>query len=282
MPRLIILLVPSTSRPPRIGLPHSVYFAFLFVEIHSADTTGIGRFDHAFLSDQSRIELLVSGFEDCSAYKDTDGEWRDICNLAPFLCDADGNVVSVKYYREDCGGRLDMRWLPAYLKRADFYGNKCHGTYDSALIPVGVRFLRIAHNRISGSVALSELPNEIRFLDLSRNDLSGALDFTALPGSLQSLNLMGNQLDGGIDLRRVTKHLVRDSPGTLLSLFWEDVETPELQSTLMLDLECNRFNGIILASHIALIEDGSIFDGNVCTQIVDVDGECRAILSSEI
>uniref|UniRef100_A0A7S4KVK1 Leucine-rich repeat protein n=1 Tax=Paramoeba aestuarina TaxID=180227 RepID=A0A7S4KVK1_9EUKA len=241
------------------------------------DDFPVGRFDEFSLSDQSLIELLISGFPSSKKYRDQNGDVLEITSMQGIECNADGQVetLDISYTRHK--GSLDMRWLPPKTKRADFYGGDFKGVYDSALIPSSMKFLRLSANSLEGNLDLTILPTSLRFLSLSRNSITGTLNFASLSDNLQSLDVADNKICGTLNLRKVSKAIYLDAAQAYNLRFWEDHDIEFLENRICMNLARNCFVENVLVHSIEKIESTLSFAENKCEFIVDELEQTRRI-----
>ena len=167
----------------------------MFFELLTADPM-LSRVDASSLTDQTRMEILISGLdENCRAYFcDDNGDFMHACRWLGVTCTppVNGSITRINWNDEDTfAGELNLSFLPTILK---YFGVEKHPM-------LGVK------RGFNGSLETSALPLCLDTLTLGNNDFSSTVNFTALPKSLTGLFLAMNQFFGSADLTRLPKNL---------------------------------------------------------------------------
>ena len=207
-----------------------------------ADTATLGRFDPSMLTDQARMEILVTPIEDGAErlranepplkFKDSTGEFFNACDWPGVECDNDGSVTYIDWYLENwaCGavsldilppnlssfditrgflsswqvrGTISTDLLPRHLDTFVVDGCAFEGSIDLTLLPPPMRAFRARDNRLEGKINLESLPAGMLRLDLSGNQLNGRLCLTQLPATMHTLALRANQFTGPIEFENL-------------------------------------------------------------------------------
>ena len=207
-----------------------------------ADISGLGRFDPSLISDQDRMEMLVTTAESDTAsrkekegrynFKYSSGEFTEACGWDGVTCDGDSNIIYIDWFLLywACGtvsldylppklvhfditrgthetrqvtGTVSTALLPQTLNTFVIHGNKFQGTIDLTCLPPALVTFRGRFNRFDGTINLESLPNKMQKLDLSGNDLTGTLCLTKLPLAMYTLSLNDNRFTGTIELKNL-------------------------------------------------------------------------------
>ena len=190
----------------------------------------LGRIHKDTLSDQTLMEILIAGMDDCIKflYQDDNGnftdfqQWNEVYHwggrvtgigftkrlydteqfpfafIPPFVTD-------FKMYSCNLHGTLQTSALPANIEHFKVQGNKLHGSLDFQGFPRKLLIINIRSNQFSGSCALEDLPNELTIFNAKDNDFSGEIDLNSLPDDLQLLLLQKNKLTGSVNIARLPR-----------------------------------------------------------------------------
>ena len=299
LPLLILFLCDASIRHFTSSLRffYSIFSMLLFPCIDPA----LGRLDYASLSDQARMEILVSGLDEASrkCVQDENGAIIDVCDWPSITCDDEGNVIRMKpqarfadrrgtlyldyippkcvYFsisvRTNLTGTLTTSLLPQVLEVFACSNNKFFGTVDFTSLPSAMREFSIANNNFSGSCDLTKLPKGLTALEIGSNNFTGSLDLTALPLGLTDFDAGCNAFSGEIQLHKL--------PPTLVSLFIDGnsltgkfslVNPPDaLEEVVASD---NEFSGDAVMSH--RIGFGVKLAGNNIDRVLDESGGVHA------
>ena len=219
--------------------------------LHCTDSA-LGRFDIRALSDQTLMELLISGFDEpiMQHFQDEDGAFREISDWANVECNADGTVSGIYFDFQHSPTHtctLNLRYIPPNAKIFMLRMENVEGTMEIEGLPRDLDTLRISHSEtICGSIDAAGLPRRLTYIDLENNALSGEVDFAALPSELCWLNLQLNKFSGSVDMRSL--------PRTLQVLivacnhFSGELDLSRLPRSIeSLELGPNDFSGILRA-----------------------------------
>ena len=202
----------------------------------------LGRFGIDELSQQDRMELLVSNFHP-SEYnrldiKNLSGEFREMCQWSSIDCNDEKDVIGIGWFSKlRQGGTIDFTFLPPTLERIGMGICKLHGTLACGSLPQPLHIFALFNNYLSGSLNLPALPRKMRTMLLWKNNFSGEIDLSRLPPELYELSLENNALTGNLDLLRLPRSLARLALGE--NLFTGEVTViPRLDCEISLD--CNQ------------------------------------------
>ena len=215
-----------------------VNIALLFID------PALGRLDHALLSDQALMEMLIDGMHRyyIKVYQDDTGNFLDACDWCGIECEDDRVLeISLNYYKfsktpfpfdfipplvtffeahaSQLTGTLDASNLPQNLQHFHCSTNKLEGTLCWKDLPRGLEDIIIGENAFYGSCLLSDLPRSTIDFIADGNKFSGEIFLDALPPELENLWLHKNKLSGPIRIGKL--------PASIKTL----------------DLSCNAFTG---------------------------------------
>ena len=207
-----------------------------------ADTGALGRFDPSLMSDQERMEMLVTPVDgddnslkdDQSRlnFKDSDGDFLKVHNWDGVRCDHNDRVVQIDWLlKKWVSGTVSLDFLPPRLVNFDitkgFFdsrkvtgtlstallpdslsyfvidGNNFDGTLDLSSLPSSMIIFRARSNCFQGNINLESLPSGLKHMDLSTNELTGTLCLTKLPANVHTLSLSRNKFTGTIRLENL-------------------------------------------------------------------------------
>ena len=195
-----------------------------FLQVFCADIEGAGRFNIAFMTDQTRMELLVADMENLRALKSEDDDFLEIEQWPGLKFGLSGEVVRVQFepdmldndetshdddivdmfvYIVGPRGAMDLRWIPQTVVHFNVASLSIKGTLKTALLPPVLEKLRLPFNKLHGTFQVENLPDRLQSVSILRNEFSGTLDLTALPKNMQYLILGSNDFSGSIDLSRL-------------------------------------------------------------------------------
>ena len=241
----------------------SVCFLTMFPQyLYLLDIPSCGRVDASSLSEQTRMELLVSDIKYLSIIQSIPGEFLDIKywrglditddNVTKIVFNQRENFISEDDFIVGPGGRIDLHWLPSKLAWLDLNDMCLEGTIETADLPRDLTFVDldrnlfegtfymkglpekieqmfIGANKLSGSLHLEHLPPKAVVFNAQRNRFEGTLDFGHLPECIETLNLSDNKFSGTINLRTI--------PVTLDGFFFN--RTQISQKTLVIAVPTN-------------------------------------------
>ena len=115
---------------------------------------------------------------------------KNCCSSMGVSCNADGNVIIIKWQHMNLRGRIDSAALPSTLTELYLSENKISGEFPKQL-PPRLKRLNLSSNVLSGPIP-NTLPSTLRFLDISENQFTGTLNMIAA----HELNIRGNQFNG--------------------------------------------------------------------------------------
>ena len=183
----------------------------------------VARPNIAFLTEQTRMELLVENFIDKSAFLDANDEIRPISEWRGVTVDEKGIVQGIEWpidhnsrlfgdtdesiVRE--GGVVDLKFLPADLKKFHVFGVRLEGEIDTASLPRMLGTLNVGYNKFESTFETATLPGLIDRVILSNNMLYGTLDLTRLPDSLRFFHADANNFEGSAALHALPSKMVR-------------------------------------------------------------------------
>ena len=183
----------------------------------------LGRLDYESLSDQSRMEMLISHIDlkSQAMFQDSNGGYLDVEEWKGVCSEENGKVTHISFgddhsftgnllfeftppYLEALAvvthpalvGTLQASALPASLKHVNIFETKMNGTVDMTSLPKALLTCQLAWCFFSGSCDLTALPSGLKCFALLSNAFSGSIDITKLPRSLEILNLNDNDLSG--------------------------------------------------------------------------------------
>ena len=164
----------------------------------------LGKPDESNLTDQMRLELLVSSILDANNTSD---------KRPPFF-DASGDFLSMAFW-EDVHCRKGYRsvekiyWQSkAWLKGAE--------NFFFEHLPAELEVLSLVANAIRGTVSFGLLPRTMTGLYLRNNLFSGETPLKDFPESMVSVNIAHNQFVGSLHLSHLPRGVVRFFAGNNL------------------------------------------------------------------
>ena len=190
----------------------------------SADIDGIGRINTESISDQVRMELLVSNIENTRLLRDADGEFLDIRSWEGLRFNKLSQIVRINfsrisqviYYDDDDdddgedegedpytigpGGSVDLKWVPQSVTDLAIFWMDLEGTVETCFLPGHLELFSIQSNHFRGTFCIESLPRELRSVVISANRLSGTLRMDKLPPTLKCFDAERNQFHGALDL----------------------------------------------------------------------------------
>ena len=192
----------------------------------------LGRLDYDSLSDQTLMEMLISGMDDSQKkfFQDNGGNFKDVCEWTGFTWEVKCEnervhsilLTSFKFSERqfpfefipplvktllislcEMHGTLETSHLPRDLIRFEVMRTKLHGTINFGALPQKLESLVISYNDFSGSCALSDLPDTLVKFRAENNNFSGEISLNNLPVAMKKINLSNNKLCGSIDIARL-------------------------------------------------------------------------------
>ena len=195
---------------------------FIALKLFTADDC-CGRVDPSTLSQQTRMELLVAGLDDCEAFLGLDGTFTDISMWNGVSFDTEDAVVAIAWYIDDdcvneerpcetvveAGGSIDLRWLPPTVARFCIADMELSGTLTTSALPPALTHMNLKLNFLSGSFDVAGLPPLVDDISIAHNAFTGSLDVTAFPSRLRAFQAIFNRFTGSLDLTQLHAPLVR-------------------------------------------------------------------------
>ena len=243
----------------------------LSITLYTADT-GLSRFDHSLLTDQMRMEILISEMPENvrTACQDAEGmytdakTWKNVTTEAEHIIALNWactifhgptqmhalpqNLKTINLSRQSAGckfsGTIDTETLPDSLGHAFLDSNNFYGNFDFSRLPLSLKALSINGNVLSGTIDLENLPDGLKQLWATDNKFTGEINLTALPLTLEHITLGGNALTGDIDMTKLPAQL-------------KNVDLSRNQLSGSVDL------GSLPASLMRLLLHGNVFVGSV-------------------
>ena len=164
----------------------------------------LGKPDESMLTDQMRLELLVSSILDANRTSD---------KRPPFF-DATGDFLPLEFWddvhcREGDKSVAKIFWQSkAWLNGADkFYFEH---------LPAELEVLSLVANAIRGTVGFRLLPRTMTGLSLRNNLFSGETPLKDFPESMLNVNIAHNQFVGSLHLEHLPRGVVRFFAGNNL------------------------------------------------------------------
>ena len=222
-----------------------------------ADNSALGRFDPSLISDQDRMEMLVTPIEDDNvplyedesklSFKDKNGDFRKVILWNGVECDTNGSVVKIDWSMKNWAcGKVSLDLLPPKLITLDirmglFSSWQVRGTISTFLLPRGLETLIISGQSFSGTIDLSALPSPMTTFEAYFNSFEGSINLECLPSGMQKIDLTGNILTGTLCLTKLPATMRR----LLLSrnLFRGTITFESLPCMDELDLSDNELVG---------------------------------------
>ena len=183
--------------------------------LSTADTSHLGRVDHASLSTQTLMEIFIEGLENrdviCGSTEEPNDidQWRGFAYCPEQPADAAEKQFKIEWCSLNLMGTIDLRWLPRTVVSFIIWESKLSGSLNLTALPPSIQRLDLSFNAFSGEIDLCYLPVKIETLHLGRNQLSGSLNLEKLPQSLQVLYLNSNRFSGTVCLRHLPPSLQR-------------------------------------------------------------------------
>ena len=180
----------------------------------------IGKFDQSSMSNQMRMELLVTAILDSREDKarngpdfyDEQGDFTEASLWKGVTCKAGTDEISeidwsleawlvsakvfdfknlptglktleISYNEFAC--TVDLQPLPEALIEFYVNSNEFHGTTNLSELPPNLEHVWFEHNKFQGSLALEHLPAKMATLYAGHNFYSGTLNFGRLPASME-------------------------------------------------------------------------------------------------
>ena len=279
---------------------------------------GLFRVSEASLSDQTRLEMLVSDFKHQEQFKDKEGDllsikdwpgvmlnWREeadkICwkNVArmdgpisldllpPTLTECDLSQPD-PWQTMPSGtltGTLETIRLPRGLKSLSLSKNAFHGTLDCASLPPDLKRLNVSQNNFEGSLELDVLPSDMVHFNVYKNNFSGNVLLDDLPKNLQSLMISNNALSGTLSTAKLPPNL------NILEISSNAFTGSVALETLPVNLEVlflghNEFSGSIRLDSLpagltSLALNNNGFDGSVSLDALPAGMQSINIMKNE-
>ena len=200
--------------------------------------TDLGRVDYSSLSDQILMEMLVEGFNEdaMKGYKDSSGDFLDVCQWANISCDKDQNVVRVRR-TSSTSGSIEFSCLPPKVRDVSMCRTFLLGTLETSKLPASLENFIVHTNKFHGTVDFTSFPDSLVDLSLDTNAFSGS----ALPGALLNLRIHDNNFSGSVRLDNLPPKLALFSIGD--NSFTGDFRLVNVPTTLgHAFATCNSFN----------------------------------------
>ena len=171
--------------------------------------TAFGRLDYASLSDQTRMEMFISGThaEGQKKYQDVNGSFFDIELWSGVKCDDEGNVTAIRFlsspFKSELNGTLHFEFVPPKTCHLHIMNQTgLDGTLETSALSRGLEVLRIYVSHMQGSVDMTALPEALKHLKLASNDFSGECDLRSLPKGLETFDVTDNSFSGSVVCQR--------------------------------------------------------------------------------
>ena len=239
--------------------------------LSTADESALFRANPSFLSQQSRMELLVADFTPEEFY-DSTGDFLDISKWPGVnLEEQEVKVIDWMGAAFGSAAEIYLQWLPESLMLCRLDGMGVTGTVSTSGLPRDLRFFNIGKNRLSGPFETAPLPLEITILIMDANEFSGTLNIATLPPKLAEFNARENRFSGTLDFGSL--------PVTLKELwlnsnaFSGSIDLRHLPPSLGLLFLCeNAFSQdeLVVGSNTVMLRHEG---GNSFGQVVDMEGK---------
>ena len=174
--------------------------------------SSLSRLDHALLSDQVLMEMLVQGMKVIPlGIKDDKGNFKDVCEWHPqyrnacIIC-TNERVTCIDLSWSTFGtSQFSFQFIPPYVDY--FRANVCqmHGTLDASLLPTDLVKFSVLHNSLTGSIDLCAFPNSLQILEIAWNEFCGSLQLEQLPCAITRFQACSNKFSGEISLNELPK-----------------------------------------------------------------------------
>ena len=257
---------------------------------YCADLSPLGRFSPSMLDDQTRMELLASGYEayyDDQPFRTDDGEFPDKCTWTGVICDEERNVTEISWVAAVWAhGTVSLDHLPPKLKVFEslvgYSEFSMSGTLNTALLPPDMTDFSVPEHSFTGTLDLTSLPAHLKKFDVSGNRFSGEIDLTRLPATLCQLFLSRNQLTGSINLENLPpllEYLDLDANAFVGSVCLDSLPRP----LKWLDISFNRLSGRLCITNLRDRLEQISFERNNFENVVwkDRDGTKVCIIDGE-
>ena len=246
----------------------------LLISLFTADTA-LSRFNPSLLTDQMRMEILISDMpeEVRELCQDFDGNYKDACTWFSVQCNNSKDVITLNWTYPAFYGTIQLHALPPQLEilsaaRRD-KRRKLSGTIDTAVLPNSLRMLSLSHNLFTGSFNFLTLPTSLTELSIGANDLSGAMELTNLPVRLELLVASNNKFTGEINLRAL--------PATLMHINLSSnalsggVNLTKLPCLNYLDISFNQLSGSVNLGNLPFCLRNLYLQGNAFVGTAHID-----------
>ena len=178
----------------------------------TSDLESLGRVNPSMLTDQQRMELLVSDIKDIGALQDAEGEFLPIhdwhgVHFEPHIDEIDfgenttpfGFIVGDRYVIGP-EGSIDLQWMPSAVEYFIITGLRLDGTVDTSAFPESLVQIELTGNNFRGPFAIESLPRNMHSVYASENLLDGSLNLPGLPDTMVEFVVADNNFSGSIDL----------------------------------------------------------------------------------
>ena len=263
----------------------------IFILLSGADHAG--RINIQSLSEQDRMDLLFSGFDDKNDYCNTDGLFNPIEEWNGIELDNDGNVSTIYVILQENnalmgylgqrqpGGSIDLQFIPEKVTDFTVNSKKLHGTVETGGLSKGLKEFDITDNNFTGTFDLCSLPKSIKRVLIQSNDFYGSLDFRGVPDLFQHLNAADNRFSRSIELsalREPLHFLVMHS-----NFFEGTIDLRKIPKSLAcLSLNNNKFSqDVLTVGDISELTLGIHVDTDSYKEIVQVDGKPLRFLKAD-
>ena len=167
----------------------------------------LGRLDYESLSDQARMEILISPVSEKfqERFKDAHGNFLDACEWEGVTCDADGSIKSILIELSSSEPQaLNLSYIPPTVRNfGSCGGQECN--FSPETLPPSVLDFGMSFTKISGSIDFKAFSPHMQVIFMLGCGMQGSFDAQALPEKLEKINISGNQLTGSLSLDRLPR-----------------------------------------------------------------------------
>ena len=143
--------------------------------------THIGRFDYGSLTDQTRMELIVDGFDENAqkTFRHADKFFIDVCKWQNVVeCDGDDNVVIVNFswgFNPKPIPFMCLELIPPMIQSFILRSANASGTLETTYLPKTLEYFKIIQNKFHGTVDFAHLPQHLIEFSVHNNTFSGSI-----------------------------------------------------------------------------------------------------------
>jgi len=165
----------------------------------TADPSDLGRLDHASLSQQTLMEIVLSGIHtNKESICGSNSSPKDLSEWQNTILNGNGDVDEIRWTNVE--GTFQLEWLPSTVRRIYIRETKAPGTIDASKLPAQLSYLHLVANLFCGEFDLTHLPQNMDSLIINCEKFDGPIDVTKLPQRMTTLHINQTQLSGTVDL----------------------------------------------------------------------------------